>query len=189
MEPRESAPADREGIPEIVEVRMFRFTLLLAFSLFTLSPSRAAVLTVSADGAGPFPTIQAAVDAAQEGDTITLADGIYRGPGNRDIQVAGKEVIIRSAGSDPARCTLDCEGLGRGISFDDACRRSTQLRSLTITRGKAESGGAVHCNHGAPMFVDCRFLDNVAEKSGGAVHSEGSSARFEHSCWRATARR
>ena len=32
-----------------------------------------------------YPTIQEAVDASEEGDTVIVADGIYTGPGNNLI--------------------------------------------------------------------------------------------------------
>jgi pectin methylesterase-like acyl-CoA thioesterase len=37
---------------------------------------RADVFVVSPDGSGDFPTIQAAVDAASDGDDIELTDGV-----------------------------------------------------------------------------------------------------------------
>ena len=32
-----------------------------------------------------YPTIQSAIDAASDGDTVMVADGIYAGIGNRDL--------------------------------------------------------------------------------------------------------
>jgi len=52
----------------------FRFGLVLvAFLLFCISVSRAAVVYVPND----YPTIQQAVDAATAGDTIVVRDGVY----------------------------------------------------------------------------------------------------------------
>lgn len=57
---------------------------------------------------GDYPTIQAAVNAAADGDTVTVADGVYRGEGNREINI-DKNLTIRSAGGSGA-CIIDCEG-------------------------------------------------------------------------------
>jgi len=61
------------------------------------------------DGTGDAPTIQAAVDSAGAGDTILLADGTFRGPGNRDV-VIEKSLTIRSESGDPTTCVIDCQG-------------------------------------------------------------------------------
>jgi hypothetical protein len=55
---------------------------LLALSPY---PLVAAVLTVHSDGSGPYPTIQAAVNAAAPADTVELTMGTFFGPGNREI--------------------------------------------------------------------------------------------------------
>jgi hypothetical protein len=67
------------------------FTILAAFPCAAL----AAEHVVRPDGSGDFPTIQSAVDAAAEGDTILLDDGVFTGDGNRDIQLFGKDLVIR----------------------------------------------------------------------------------------------
>ena len=48
------------------------------------------------------PTIQAAIDAAADGDIIALADQTFTGPGNRDLSFAGKAITIGSASGDAA---------------------------------------------------------------------------------------
>ena len=49
------------------------------------------------------------LDAARNGDTIELADGVYTGPGNRDVDLLGKPLVIRSASDDATACIIDCE--------------------------------------------------------------------------------
>ena len=64
---------------------------------------------VNPEGTGDFPTIQAAVDAASDGDLIELADGTFTGDGNRDIDYltiideAGRPVESARLARVPAR--------------------------------------------------------------------------------------
>ena len=46
---------------------------------------RAAVWSVTPEGTGDAPTLQAAIDAATEGDVIRLAPGVYRDRVTRDL--------------------------------------------------------------------------------------------------------
>ena len=54
--------------------RVFLFTALL---LMLPSPASAATVTVSLDGTGDFTDIQAAIDAAVDGDEILVGPGEY----------------------------------------------------------------------------------------------------------------
>jgi len=44
-----------------------------------------------------YPTIQAAVNAAVDGDEVIVAPGTYTGEGNRDIDFLGKAITVRRA--------------------------------------------------------------------------------------------
>ncbi|UCD29284.1 MAG: hypothetical protein JSV03_02045, partial [Planctomycetota bacterium] len=49
-----------------------------------------ATIYIDDDGPADFNNIQAAIDAAGNGDTIVVGDGTYTGDGNRDIDFKGK---------------------------------------------------------------------------------------------------
>ena len=81
----------------------------------------AGTLYVSSDP-GYYPSIKAAIDAAEDGDVVLVADGIYKGDGNRDISFLGKSISLKSE-NGPEYCTIDCEGNGRAFFFREYFRR------------------------------------------------------------------
>ena len=82
-------------------------------------------LNVPAD----YATIQAAIDAASPADVVLLADGVYTGPGNKDLDFYGKLITVCSGSGDPAGCVIDCEHEGARLLFpqrrdcSSGCRR------------------------------------------------------------------
>ena len=146
----------------------------LLFALVLLVPwsAHAAVLRVSPDGSGDYPTIQAAVAAAVDGDVVELAAGVYRGAGNRDVFVESQAIAIRSRDGDPATCVLDCERAGRGFQFSSVST-GTRLEAVTIRNGFADQGGGLW-TYGDAQIRDCVFEDNHAAESGGGMACFGS---------------
>ena len=57
--------------------------------LFFLSNTgHSQIINVPADSL----TIQSAINGSSDGDTVLVADGLYRGLGNRNIQLNGKAI-------------------------------------------------------------------------------------------------
>jgi parallel beta-helix repeat protein/predicted outer membrane repeat protein len=126
-----------------------------------------------------YATIQAAIDAAGPRDHVVLADGVYRGAGNRDLDLHGKAIVVCSANGDPAACVIDCEQQGRGFYFHSGETLETVIRGLTICNGSAAFGGAVYCSSSDPRFTNCTFSANAASRTnggcGGAFYCEYSN--------------
>ncbi len=103
---------------------MYRFLLLFPCFFLSMSiPADTAARSwlVQPDGSGDAPTIAAAIDSVSGNDIIELADGLYTGEGNRDLDNMEKAVVIFSSSGDPLNCVIDCEGsaddLHYGIRF------------------------------------------------------------------------
>ncbi|MBD3237153.1 MAG: S8 family serine peptidase, partial [Candidatus Eisenbacteria bacterium] len=143
------------------------------------------VILVRPDGAGEYPTIQAAIDAAADAATIELTNGVFTGSGNRDLDCGGKRLMIRSAAGDPDSCIIDCQGTPsdphRGFIFQSGETNETMLEGFTIRNGDQsnDNGGAILCQEASPLIRNCRFRDNTAE-GGGAVFCVAASPTLEY---------
>jgi hypothetical protein len=151
----------------------------------TASALQAGTFVIQPDGTGDFQTIQAAIDAAAVGDTVALADGVFVGIGNKSLDYHGKTITVRSVSGDSLACVIDCEEAGRGFYFHSGEGADSRVQGLTVTRGRAPSGGGVVCVSGAsPTFASCVFRDNATVGSdganGGAVWCSYSSPTFVH---------
>lgn len=134
------------------------------------------VLLVYPDGSGDYPTIQAAIDAAAEGEIVGLMNGIYTGAGNRDLDYHGKSVWVRSESGMPDSCIINCEGLPGsnnhwGVRFDSEEDSSAVLEGVTIMNAYMETplrGGALHIGfHCAPVIRNCVIRNNRAYEGAG----------------------
>jgi len=141
------------------------------------SPVFAATHLVRPDGTGDYATIQEAVTAAAEGDTVSLGDGTFTGEGNRDIDFLGKDLTVRSESDDPELCIIDCEGSEsdphRGFHFHTAEGPESILRSVTITHGyisSATGGGGIYCESASHSIVNCAVVEN---ETGGVMTRGG----------------
>jgi hypothetical protein len=167
-----------------------KFLGLLLFSLALPLASSAETFKVFPGGTGGYPTIEAAIWASSDGDTILLGDGLYTGDGNRDLFNGSRWILIRSQSGDPELCVIDCQGgpaePHAGIWLDITGSKAPHpktafgLDGITITGAYAHSGAAVKISDGAaPWIHRCHFIDNVAEYEGGAVASNESGGTFE----------
>lgn len=136
---------------------------------------------VRADGTGDFPTIQEAINAAAFGQTIELANGVFTGDGNRDLDYHGKSIIVRSASGAPDSCIIDCEASEadqhRGFNFHSGETSAAILEGVTIANGyfTVYSGGGIQCrNNSSPTIRNCVIRDCYSEASGGGIYSYDS---------------
>jgi len=133
--------------------------------LFFVIPCRGGTITVCWDGSGDYLTIQAAIDAASDGDEVVVCDGVFTGTDNRDIDFKGKAITVRSE-NGPENCIIDCNGTAsephRGFYFHNGEDRSSILRGFTVTNGYASDlgGGGICCDHSSPTITECKILNN-----------------------------
>jgi len=147
--------------------------LIHAGLIATLAAAQAgaATHTVDVNGGHDYTAIRPAVEAAASGDTVLVYPGTYAGPDNRNINPGTKNLVIASYGTREDTI-IDCEGLGRWLSFGYAAIDSTTVvRGFTVANGWArqvteDGAGAILSSHAAPIIEDCIFAGNEGNFAG-----------------------
>jgi len=141
---------------------------------------------------GDYPTIQAAINAAANGDEVVVAPGTYY----ENINFFGKAITVRSSGGAPVT-TIDGGTAARAITMNSGEPAGTVLDGFTITgqrggvyiwnssptvqncqvAGCSESsgagGGGALVIDGAPLFANTTFAANASTADGGAAFCLG----------------
>ena len=135
----------------------------LVFIILSSTTAFGAVIRVPGD----YSTIQAGIDAASNGEIVSVADGTYVGLGNKDLDFNGKAITVKSD-NGPENCVIDCEGNGRGFYFHSGETQSSVLNGFTIINGQADYGGGIKCNE-SPRIINCKIIGNTADHHGGGL--------------------
>ncbi len=142
-----------------------------------------------------YPTIQDAVDACRDGDTIIVADDVYTGEGNRDIDFYNLAIVIISE-NGPENCIIDPNGIVgnphrafyvgggawiEGFTIRNGCEyigvaitgKNVTIKNCVFLNNKAYAGtgGAIAAEN--PIIANCAFFNNYAARSGGALYAPG----------------
>lgn len=129
-----------------------------------------------------YPNIQNGIDSSGPGDTVLVADGIYSGEGNREINSAGKLVIVLSE-NGPESTIIELMHSYRGFIFNSSESRKTVLKGFTIQNGSHRKGAGIFCTNSSPTIANCILRNNTAGASrekgvgGGMYCGTGSSPR------------
>jgi len=118
-------------------------------------------------GAGyDYNTVQDGIDTAEEGDTVLVSDGIYRG----DIDFKGKAITVRSE-NGPENCVLS--GGAYVVYFHNGETPASVLSGFTITHGDPDAG--IGCWDSSPTIMNNIITNNWSEYGEGAVFVHNSS--------------
>ena len=120
---------------------------------------------------GPGESIQDAIDAAVNGDVVSVAAGIY----NEDIDLLGKAITVAGAG---AASVIRGTGTGPVVTIASGEGVDTIVDFFTITGGVAVEGGGVFISGASPTLLRNIIVGNLASSRGSGVYLEDSSAEL-----------
>ncbi len=115
-------------------------------------------------------SVQAAIDAAADGDRILI--GIGRFAGNVDFRA--KRIVVRGRG--PAT-VLAGTGAGTVVRIAGGQGRESALDSVQVTGGRAGDGGGILISNASPRVQRTLVFANLASGSGAGIYVTGRSAQ------------
>lgn len=128
-----------------------------------------------------FSTIQASIDAASHGDTITVLPGVYK----ENIDFKGKNVIVRSiAPENPdtvALTIIDGGNSGPVVRFESGESEGAVLYGFTITNGSAGTtgdGGGIRISDGSSPGIKTNIIKNNTARYGAGIMVSNQSEPY-----------
>jgi serine protease len=138
-------------------------TLLAAGALLAIAP--AAVLAASTlNVPAAYPTIQSAIAAATDGDTVLVAPGTYP----ERIDFVGKDITVQSSGGR-AVTIIDGGAAGVVVKMVTDPGETPTLRGFTIRNGGegADDDGGIDTSGGPALIEDNLVTGNTFCDGGG----------------------
>jgi hypothetical protein len=123
--------------------------------------------------ASPFQTLSEGIGAASSLDTVLVADGVYFGVNNRDIDFGGRNIVVKSA-NGPASCVLDLRDKDPAFNVVNGETEATRIEGFTFFDGV---GAIVVANLASPQIENCIFESCDAIRGGGIWIQDCSGAR------------
>jgi parallel beta-helix repeat protein len=138
---------------------------------------RGRTIIVDWHGMWDYSTIQAALDASTNGDTIIVlpSAGAPDGAYVENVIFAARAITLRSINpADPAivaATVIDGNAAGSVVKFAEGTPPEATVSGFTITHGStAYGGGLLVVNNSSPTIANNTITNNFAYDAGGGIH-------------------
>lgn len=115
------------------------------------------------------PTVQAAIAAAGDGDTVLVGPGVW----NEDLDFLGKAIAVVGAGADTV---LRGTGTGPVVTFRTGEGPTSVLDGVVVTGGVAPRGGGIRIEDASPTIRRSVIMENRASERGSGIFVGGAAA-------------
>jgi PKD repeat protein len=125
-----------------------------------------------------FARIQNAINAASNGDTVLVHNGIYRGYGNTNLVFYGKSIYLKSV-NGYEHTFIDGQNTTRCVNFIYGEGNDTVIEGFTIENGYDEDyAGGIYCEDSSPTITGNFIYNCVGGNYGAGITLSNSDAIF-----------
>ena len=154
---------------------VFVCSLVLTCGILSSTALAQTTINVPADQT----TIQAAINAANSGDTVLVAPGTYA----ENINFNGKAITVTSSGGASATI-IDGSGNNSVVSFHNSETLKSVLNGFTLQNGKVPAssiydGGGISIFQASPTITNNVIQQNYACGAGGGIYVDFGSALIQ----------
>lgn len=105
-----------------------------------------------------YSTIQEAINAADDGDTIYLTEGVYADKDDKNLYWNGNEKHLTITLHPEAEyAIIHCNGDGNGFDFDRTHQNTDDVIDGITIRGAGSENAGIYCVETSPLIKNCQI--------------------------------